>query len=91
MGYIRYNLWPTIRVRLRYLWWVIKYGGKKNIPKELVVEQVMKNMRNLNENLMGALRHIPENVSDKEKRELFDLIREAGELEREFEKSRTIN
>lgn len=89
MNYIRYNIWPILKVRLRYFWWIIKYGGKKNIPRELVFEQVVKNMSNLTENLMGALRHIPDNIDEKEKRELIDLIREAGELEKEFEKARS--
>lgn len=91
MNYIRYSVLPILNVRLRYFWWIIKYRGKKNIPKELVMGQVAKNMRNLTENLMGALRHIPDDLGEKERRELVDLIREAGELEKEFEKSKTTN
>ena len=37
-----------------YLWWIIKYRGKKNIPPEVVFSQIEKNMKLMAENIEKA-------------------------------------
>ncbi len=83
MHFLKYQLWPVIKVRLTFWWWVLKYGGKKNIPPELIFERMAKSMARMNENLQGALRAIPLDADPEEVKELINLIRTAGELEKE--------
>lgn len=40
---------------------------------------------------MQALRHMPSDVSEEEKKELLDLLRISDELEKEFEKVKRKN
>lgn len=80
MNYITYTLWPWLKVKTRYWWWVLKYGGKKNIPPELIFGQMEKSMERMKENLMQALRHFPEELGGEEKQMLLDAIGKAEEL-----------
>lgn len=42
----------------------------------------------MRENLQQALRHLPPDLTEEERREFLDLLRTAGELEEEFEKAK---
>lgn len=75
-----------MKTRLTYWWWIIKYGGKKKIPPELISKKLDKSIETLHENLMQALRYIPSDASEEEKKELLDVIRMANKLERESKK-----
>lgn len=81
MDFLEYRFWPAAKVRLVYWWWILKYGGKKRIPPELVFSRMRESMERMNENLMQALRHLPPDAAPKEKQELFDLLRTAANLE----------
>lgn len=83
LRWIKYEFWPIIKVWLIYRWWILKYGGRKNIPPELIWERMMKSMERMNENLRAAMRVMPPDASEEEKRELFNAIRQADELEKE--------
>ena len=83
MNFLKYRLWPWFKVRLTYWWWIIKYRGKKNIPRAVVFGQMTKSMAQMSENLEHALRAMPPDNTPKETRELIDLIRTAKELEQE--------
>lgn len=39
LNFIKFTLWPIAKVKLIYWWWIIKYGGKKNIPPDLIFKQ----------------------------------------------------
>lgn len=80
---VKYEIWPALKVRLIYWWWIIKYGGKKNIPPELIFGRINKSMARISENLMDALKTMPPDATEDEKKELINLIRETGELEKE--------
>lgn len=86
--FLRYTIYPVVKVKLTYCWWIIKYRGKKNIPQELIFGKISGSMERMRENLMQALRHMPADISDEEKKELLDLIRTADNLEKEFDKSK---
>jgi hypothetical protein len=55
LDFIRYQIWPPIKVRLTYWWWIIRYGGKKNIPKEVVFRQLEKSVESMADNLEKAI------------------------------------
>lgn len=84
-SYLKYSLWPAIKVRLTFWWWTVKYGGKKNIPRELVFNKMTASMERMQKNLMDALRHMPADIGEDEKKELLNLMRTAGELKNEAE------
>lgn len=85
MDFIKYNLWPEIKVRLRYWWWIVKYRGKRNIPREVVFGQLAKSMSSMTENLERAMRSLPADADPEEVRQLVNLIEKAGDFEKEME------
>ena len=84
MFYLKHTLWPRLKVRLKYWWWIVKYRGKKNIPREVVFGAMAKSLERMNENLMGAYREIPDDMSAEEKRELFEALQRAKDMEGEI-------
>ncbi|HCB35452.1 MAG: hypothetical protein A2W52_01775 [Candidatus Taylorbacteria bacterium RIFCSPHIGHO2_02_49_25] len=88
MDFLKHTLWPGIKVRLTFWWWVVKYGGKKNIPQELIFGKISGSMERMKESLIQAMRHMPKNLSEAEKKEFFDLLRTAEALENEVEKTK---
>lgn len=86
MFFIQYRLRPWLKVRLKYWWWIIKYRGKKNIPRDVVFGAMAKSLERLNENLMAAYRAVPDDLSDEEKRELFETLQKAKGLEGEIQR-----
>ncbi|TSC58120.1 MAG: Uncharacterized protein Greene041679_172 [Parcubacteria group bacterium Greene0416_79] len=81
MDYLKHTLWPLIKVKGVHLWWTIKYGGRKNIPPELIFGQMEKSMKRFSENIEQAFRHLPADLSDHEKGEVINLMGLAKELE----------
>ncbi|MEK7212755.1 MAG: hypothetical protein AAB686_03695 [Patescibacteria group bacterium] len=86
LGFFKYTIWPAAKVRLTYWWWIVKYGGKKNIPLELIFGKINRSVEGMRENLMLALRHMPDDMSEEEKEELLSLLRTADDLERKLTK-----
>ncbi|HEY4508412.1 MAG TPA: hypothetical protein VJJ55_02020 [Candidatus Paceibacterota bacterium] len=82
MNYSTYTLWPWLKVKTRYWWWVIRYGGKKNIPPELIFGQMEKSMARMKENLMQALRNFPKELGEEDKQMLLDAIGKAEEMDK---------
>jgi ribosomal protein S1 len=86
MDYLKYVLWPALKVRLRYWWWIVKYRGKRNIPKEVVFDALTKSLERMNENLMAAYREMPEDMSDEDKKLLFESLQKGKALEGEIDR-----
>lgn len=86
MSFIYYTIWPWIKVKAIFYWWVFKYRGKKNIPPELILSQMMKSMSRMNENLQLATRALPDDASQSEKEQLMKLLSQANLLEDEVER-----
>jgi len=83
MNYLKYTFWPAVKVRFTYWWWIVRYGGKKNIPPELIFGKISGSMERMRENLMQAFRHMPDDISEEEKKELLKAIA-AADLEKNF-------
>ena len=84
MNFVEHTLWPALKVRLRYWWWIVKYRGKKNIPREVVFGAMSKSLERMNENLMAAYREMPDDMSAEDKKILFESIQKAKDLEGEI-------
>ncbi|MEW5805380.1 MAG: hypothetical protein AB1721_01465 [Patescibacteria group bacterium] len=91
IDFIKYSLWPAVKVKLTYWWWVIKYQGKKNIPPELIFGKMSESMNRMQDGLLQALRHSPDDISEEEKQELLKLLRLADSLEKEINQAKTEN
>jgi len=81
ISFIKYSLWPAVKVRGIYWWWILKYGGKKNIPPELIFGAMERSMQRMDENIKNALRAMPEDASEEEQQMMRDLLRESARLE----------
>ncbi|MBI3335847.1 MAG: hypothetical protein HY001_05145 [Candidatus Portnoybacteria bacterium] len=51
VSYLKYEVLPWVKVKLRYWWWILKYGGKKKIPPEIIFGALAKSLERMNENL----------------------------------------
>ncbi len=79
---IRYGFLPYVKVRGLFLWWTIRYGGAKNIPPELLIKRMEKNIERTRESLQNALRAMPDDTTKEERDMLFKAIHESEKLER---------
>ncbi len=86
--YIRYVAWSWLKVRLRFYWWIIKYGGKKNIPVEVVFGAMASSIGRLVDDLENAERVSSGNEPEAERRRLGQALEQARELERRFNRMR---
>jgi hypothetical protein len=85
---LRYEFWPPIKVRTRYCWWIIKYGGKKKIPREVVFGAMTKSLKRMNDNLEKAYESsvYDPNSSATEVHQVLRAKRQASEFERSAKK-----
>ncbi|OGN00014.1 MAG: hypothetical protein A3B91_03385 [Candidatus Yanofskybacteria bacterium RIFCSPHIGHO2_02_FULL_41_29] len=82
MNLIKYNLWPLIKVKTMYWWWIVKYGGKKKIPHDLVFKKIEETMQSFKDDLMQAVRYSPEDMTEEERKEFIKILEKTGELSR---------
>ena len=85
MNFICYSFWPMVKVRLIYWWWIVKYRGEKNIPKELLFGKMAESMSSLVENLEAARKAMSPDADQEETKTLIDIIRKADSLKEEVE------
>jgi hypothetical protein len=85
---MKYKLWPLMKTRFIFWWWVLKYRGKKNIPPEVVFGAMAKTMESLKENLNMArvCATNMDEVDKKEMEEIYDAISRVDNLESEINK-----
>ncbi|MDZ7611727.1 MAG: hypothetical protein U5L10_03105 [Candidatus Moranbacteria bacterium] len=83
--YIRYDLWPLVKVRGTYWWWIVKYRGKKNIPPEVVFQQMSKSLARSEESLEEALKAMPEDSDKEEVKNVREALGRLGSLKDEAE------
>ncbi|MFH1162363.1 MAG: hypothetical protein V1696_03795 [Candidatus Jorgensenbacteria bacterium] len=88
MDFIRYSFWPMVKVRLLYWWWIVKYGGEKNIPKELLFKKMAESMSRLAENLEAARRAMSPDADQEETKTLIDIMRKVGSLKENVEEAK---
>lgn len=64
---IKFKVWPVVKVKTLYWWWIIKYGGKKNIPPEVVLGSMEKAMKDVLSSVEQAFRLVDSDASPEEK------------------------
>ncbi|MDF1497058.1 MAG: hypothetical protein P1P90_03275 [Patescibacteria group bacterium] len=75
------DILPWLRVRGKFYYWCLRYGGKKRIPKEVIARAMEKSIERMNRNLKLAQDSIPlEDMSEEERLALRDMRMQAGEL-----------
>lgn len=84
INFLRFQMWPAVKTRVIYWWWIIKYRGKKNIPPQVIFGAMEKTMNGLKDNLMQAFRALPSDVDEEEKKEFFEIFGKVKELEKEI-------
>ena len=77
-----------LKTRVRFYWWVIKYGGRKNIPPEVVFGAMAESMERMKENMMNAWRSMPKDVDDEDREQFFEAFAKMQEMERGMEEMR---
>lgn len=70
-----------VRVKLKFWWWTIRYGGKKNIPKKLIFQALANSMKRMGHNLKEAQRAMPEDVSEEERVRVREARMKATDLD----------
>jgi len=82
ISFLRFTVFPYIKVRSRFWWWVIKYRGKKNIPKEVVFGALIETAGRLSNDFEMARRTIPDAMPEQERQQLYSIIEKIEEFER---------
>lgn len=79
---LRYEKWPKVKVRVRFYWWIVRYRGKKNIPREVVFGSMAKSLERMNDNLEKALQAGADDpdANGDELREVLTAMEKAVEL-----------
>jgi hypothetical protein len=83
--YLKYGVLPWVKVKSRYFWWVIKYRGKKNIPPEVISEQINKSISRSAKSLEEALKGTPESLDEKKIERAGKTLEELSFLRKELE------
>lgn len=86
---ICYTLWPPIKVRMCYYWWIVRYGGKKNIPREVIFGAMAKSMERMNNNLRLAVSESPDDLSKEDHMQMLKAIEKAEKMQEDIEISKT--
>jgi len=87
MDFIRHTIWPWVKVKIIYWWWIIKYRGKKNIPPELIFGRIIKNIERMKENLEKAFSLGKDDMTKEELLNFHKIMDKADELERKINES----
>lgn len=83
---IKYKIFPFIKVKMTYWWWVLKYGGKEKISPEVIFGALEKSTRGLSENMGNAFRAMESDALAEEKKLALDLMAKVQEFQDEFQK-----
>jgi len=79
---LRYEILPYLKVRLLFWWWVVRYGGVRSIPREVLAERMERNIERMRENLMNALRALPDDATEEERQMVLNAIGKSNEIAR---------
>lgn len=67
------------KARIKVFWWSIKYGGKQNIPPQLIFDEIDKTMASMKDAMMQAFRL--DDLSEEERRDALKIIGKIDELD----------
>ena len=77
------NLWPMVKTRIMYWFWIIKYGGKKKIPPEVIFGKLNETMESLLNNIQEAIKASPTDMSEEERLMVRELMMKTVSLKKE--------
>ena len=77
---LRFAIWPVVKIWLRYHWWVIRYGGKKKIPKKEIFDTLFKSMQSTADNMRQAQRVMPDDLPEEERMRLREAMIRVDDL-----------
>ena len=77
------NLWPIVKTRIIYWFWIIQYGGKKNIPPEVVFGKLNETMESLLSNIQEAIKVSSTDMSEEERLVVRELMMKTANLKKE--------
>lgn len=77
------NLWLVVKIRVMYWFWIIKYGGKKKIPPEVIFGKLNETMESLLYNIQEAIKVSPTDMGEEERLVVRELIMKAANLKKE--------
>ncbi len=78
---LRYLIWPMVRVRLKFWWWTIRYGGKKNIPKRVIFQALADSMKRTVDNFKKAQMAMPDDVPEEERLQMREARMKLADLD----------
>lgn len=84
--YLKFEMWPMVKTKIIFWWWIIKYGGKKNIPKEVIFEALEKTIESLVFNVEQAVRATPNDADEEERKLAFKALSKVQDLKDEIGK-----
>ena len=73
-----------LKVKIIYWFWIVKYGGKKKIPPEVVFGRMNKSMDSLFHNIQEAIKVSPENMDEEERMMARELLMKTANLRKEM-------
>ena len=77
------NLWPMVKTRIMYWFWIIKYGGKKKIPPEVIFGKLNETMESLLNNIQEAIKASPTDMSEEARLMVRELMMKTVSLKKE--------
>lgn len=82
---IRFGFWPKWKVLLIYFWWIIRYGGKKRIPKRVLMDSMKRTLEGLEQNLRMARDTMPVDMPEDERLALRHAIMTTDSMKSDVE------
>ena len=76
------NLWSIMKTRIMYWFWIIKYGGKKKIPPEVIFGKLNETMESMLKNIQEAIKVSPTDMSEEERLMVRELMMKTASLKK---------
>lgn len=67
------------KARAKVFWWSLKYGGRKNIPSQLIFDEMDKTIADMKDVMMQAFRI--DDLSQKERKQALKILSKIDELD----------
>ncbi len=88
MNLLKFTIWPWVKVKLIYWWWIIKYRGKKNIPPEVIFKKLEETAASLTNDIRDAVRVSSDEMNEEERLKMREALMKISEFEGEIKNLR---
>ena len=89
MNFLKFTIWPWVKTRLIYWWWIVKYEGKKNIPPEVIFNKLEETAESLADDIQDAVRVSPiEEMTEGERLRMREVSMKVSDFVREIKNLR---